>query len=180
MLGLVARLNPGEHATIYILATVANLLLSIPEYLAVRTAVISNIPVDGSAAGLISSYGLGSGLTLDFLWTLLIFQGLLAIVLLTLLGSALLDRGWRLVYIFAGMFISGFVGYWIASKFLRTLNWISLLQNAGVDSSGVYSDLFWFGLVATVCYIAMILILRRSYDKLVATRSIAPRMEVRS
>jgi len=35
-----------------------------------------------------------------------------------------------------------------------------------VDISSSYSSLFWFGLGATICYVLMILILRKSYGKL--------------
>jgi len=101
-----------------------------------------------------------------FIWTLLAFQGLLAVLVLTLVGTALIEKGWRVLYIFSALIISGFVGYWLGVRFLETLSWISTLQNSGIDSSGVYSDLFWYGLGATIFYVAMILVLRRSYNKL--------------
>ena len=71
------------------------------------------------------------------------------------------------MYIFSGLVISGFVGYWLGAKFLRTLGWVSQLENNGISAMGVYSDLFWFGLAAAMCYVTMILVLRKSYDKLV-------------
>lgn len=157
--------------TVYTLATISNLLLSIPEYLAVRSAALSFIPLDSGTARLVASYGIGLGLVLDFLWTLLIFQGILAIVSLALIGSALIEKGWRWLYVLAGVIVTAFVGYWIGSKFLLTLNWISLLQNSGIDSSIIYTELFWFGLGTSVCYVIMILVLRRSYDSLVLTKS---------
>ncbi len=128
--------NSREHASVYVLATASNLFLSIPEYLAVRTAVLSYLPLEGSTAGFISSYGIRLGLTFE-----------LALVL------------------------SGFMRYWLGERFFLTLSWVSLLQNAGVDSSGVYSELFWYGLGATICYVAMILVLRRSHNKLVTMKT---------
>lgn len=65
-----------------------------------------------------------------------------------------------------GVVISSFVGYWLGTKFLNVLDWISTLQDNRVDSSNTYTGLFWFGLASTICYVLMILVLRRSYGKL--------------
>jgi hypothetical protein len=165
-LRFLGRFNTREHWAIYLLATGSNLFLSIPLYIAARAGVLAQLPITGSASQFISSYGVSWGLTVDFLWTLLVFQGLLAVLLLTLVGTALIEKGWRWLYVFSALIISGFVGYWLGVRFLETLGWISLLQNSGIDSSGVYSDLFWYGLGATIFYVAMILVLRRSYNKL--------------
>lgn len=165
---IFGRANAREHLTIYLLATLSNLFLSIAEYLAVRQAVASYLPLDPGTARLIANYGTSLGLGLDFLWTLTIFQALLTIIVLTMTLVPLINRGWRVLYIFSGLVISGFVGYWLGAKFLRTLSWVSQLENSGVNAMGVYSDLFWFGLAAAMCYVTMILVLRKSYDKLFA------------
>ena len=166
-LRVFGKANAREHLTIYLLATLSNLFLSIAEYLAVREAVASYLPLDPSTARLIATYGTSLGLGLDFLWTLAIFQAILTVIVLAMTLVPLINKGWRVLYIFAGLVISGFVGYWLGAKFLRTLSWVSLLENNGTNAMGVYSDLFWFGLAATICYVAMILVLRKSYDKLV-------------
>ena len=168
---LLSQYNSREHASVYVLATASNMFLSIPEYIAVRTAVLFHLPVEGSTVGFISSYGIGVGLTLDFLWTLLIFQAFLAVLVLTAAASSLIGKGWRWVYVFSALVLSGFMGYWLGERFLLTLSWVSLLQNAGVDSSGVYSELFWYGLGGTICYVMMILVLRRSYNRLVTMKT---------
>jgi len=62
--------------------------------------------------------------------------------------------------------VSGFVGYWLGARFLVVLEWISTLQNNRVDSSDAYASLFWFGLASTIFYLAMILVLRKSYGNL--------------
>jgi hypothetical protein len=165
------RTNAREHLTIYLLATMSNLFLSIAEYLAVRQAVASYLPLDSGTAQLIANYGTGLGLGFDFLWTLAIFQGLLTIILLSMTLVPLLNRGWRVSYIISGLVISGFVGYWLAAKFLRTLGWVSQLETNGVNAMGVYSDLFWLGLAAAMCYVTMILVLRKSYDKIFESNS---------
>lgn len=168
---LLSRFNAREHAAVYVLATLSNLLLSIPEYLAVRWAYASSLPVKGSVAGFVSTYGLTLGITVDLLWTLLVYQALLTVLVLVVATTSLVEKGWRWLYVFGAMMICGFVGYWVGAKFLSTLGWVSLLQNSGVDASGVYSDLFWFGLGAAVTYVVMILVLRRSYDKLMVVKN---------
>jgi hypothetical protein len=165
--------NAGEHWTIYLLATGSNLFLLIPLYIAARAGIAAQLPVAGSTSQFISTYGITWGLTVDFLWTLLVFQGVLALLVVTMVAVLFLGKRWKLLYILSAMVISGFVGYWLGARFLDTLSWISLLQNSGIDSSGIYSDLFWYGLGATVFYVAMILVMRRSYDKLVETLNLA-------
>jgi hypothetical protein len=166
---LFSRFNPREHAAILVLGSLSNLFLSIPEYLAVRQALVSYTPVDPSTAHLVSVYGLDLGLELDFLWTLAIFQVILVAIVLVMATTPYLKSGWRVAYVFSGIVVWGFVGYWLAAKFLRALDWISLLQNSSVDASTVYSELFWFGLLAAIFYVAVILVMRRSYDKLIAS-----------
>jgi len=169
---LFGRTNRKEHAIVYLLATLSNLLISTAEYLAVRQAALSYLPLDTGTTQLISRYGVNTSLDLAFLWTLAIFQAILTITVIALALVPLLNRGWRVSYIFSGLFVFGFVSYWIGAKFLRTLGWISLMENSGIDVSAVYSDLFWFGLGATVCYVTLLLVMRKSYDKIVLSRSV--------
>src|SRR5579864_1557480 len=163
--------NAREHWTIYILATGANLSLSIALYAAARAGVLAQLPITGSTRQFISAYGISWGFTVDFLWTLLVFQGLLAVLVASLAGTTLVGRDWRWLYVFLALTISGFVGYWLGARFLATLNWISLLENSGIDGSSVYSGLFWYGLASTVLYVAMMFVLRRSYDRLMTART---------
>lgn len=167
----LARYNGREHLTVYLLATASNLFISIPLYIAARAGSLALIPIRGSTSRFISAYGVSWGIALDFLWTLFVFEGLLAVLVLAVAGITLIEKGWRGPYTFVALVISGFVGYWLGMRFLQTLDWVSLLQNSGIDSSGVYSDLFWYGLGATVFYVAMILVLRRSYGKLFELRT---------
>ncbi|HVH14287.1 MAG TPA: hypothetical protein VNA15_01035 [Candidatus Angelobacter sp.] len=137
-----------------------------PQYLAISSAVASYLPVDSSTAALITSYGRGTGIILALVESSLAFQGILAVLVATLVRSSATGIGWRRVYAFSGVVISGFVGYWLGTKFLSILDWISTLQNNRVDSSIPYAGLFWFGLASTICYVLMMLVLRRSYGKL--------------
>jgi hypothetical protein len=160
------RVNAREHLALYFLATLANLLLSVPQYLAVSTAFEIGISPKGSAASLITEYGSSTGLFLDFLRSGLIFQGVLAVLVVGLIGSASSRRGWRWQYVLTSALVSLYLAYHLGGKFLNALGWIGVLDTSSVNVSGVYADLFWFGLGATICYLLVILVLRRSYGKL--------------
>jgi hypothetical protein len=144
----------------------SNLFLTASQYLAVYAAVASYLPVDTGTSVLINGYGRGPGIILALLLNSLVFQGILAVLVVTLALAAIVRTGWTWAYAFSGVVISGFVGYWLGVKFLIVLEWISTLQSNRVDSSNSYSGLFWFGLAASICYVLMILVLRKSYGKL--------------
>jgi hypothetical protein len=166
----VLRINAREHVAIYILATLANFLLSVPQYLAVNTALELAISPKGSTASLIAQYGSSTGLFLDFLRSGLIFQGVMAVLVIGLVGAGSSRRGWRWQYALTGVLVSIYLAYHLGGKFLNTLGWIGVLDNSNVNASGVYTDLFWFGLGTTICYLLAILVLRKSYGKLVLAR----------
>ena len=161
--------SPREQLGIYVLASLSNTLLTASQYLAVSAAVASYLPVEPSRSALITSYGRGLGIVLSLLPDSLVFQGILLVLVLILALSAITPTGWRWAYPFLGLVVSGFVGYWLGAKFLSVLEWISTLQNNRIDSSGPYSGLFWFGLASSICYVLMILLLRKSYGKLAMT-----------
>ena len=162
------RVNAHEHLSVYALASLANVLLSIPQYLAVNKALELGINSKGSTAGLINLYGSSIGLTLDFLGSAFIFQGIMAILVMGVVGSTLSRRRWRVQYVATGILVSTYLAYHLGGKFLNALGWIGLLETSGVDASGIYADLFWFGLGTTICYLLVILVLRRSYGRLMA------------
>jgi hypothetical protein len=147
----------------------SNFFLTAAQYLAVSSAVASYLPVDPGTSELIAIYGRGPGIVISVLPGSLVFQGILLVLVLTLALSAVARTRWSWAYPFLGFVVSGFVGTWIGAKFLGALEWVSTLQNNRIDSSGPYSGLFWFGLAASICYVLMILLLRRSYGRLVET-----------
>src|SRR5712691_12868642 len=95
----ILRINAREHLTIYVLVSLANVLLSIPQYLAVNTALELGINPKGSTASLINQYGSSTGLPLDFLRSAFIFQGIIAILVMGVAGSMLSRRRWRRQYV---------------------------------------------------------------------------------
>ena len=155
-----------ENSGIYVLASLSNAFLIMSQYLAVSAAVASYLPVDSATAVLIASYGRGLGIGLALFLNSLVFQGILAVLVALLALASIVNTEWKWAYAFSGVVVSGFVGYWLGAKFLAILEWISTLQDNRVDSSNPYAGLFWFGLAATICYLAMIVVLRKSYGKL--------------
>ncbi len=160
------NVNSREHLVIYALATLANLLLSIPQYLAVNTALELAVNPKGATASLIAQFGSSNGLVLDFLRSGLIFQGVMGILVIGLVGAASSQRSWKWQYPLTGVFVSMYLAYHLGGKFLNALGWIGVLETSGVNVSNVYGDLFWFGLGTTICYLLVILVLKRSYGKL--------------
>ena len=150
----------------YVLASTANVLLSIPQYLALNTALELSVHQLGVTGSLTAQYGSSVGLALDFLRTGLVFQGIMAVLVLGLAGSAGARKSWRWLYAISSVLVSAYVAYHLGGRFLNALSWIGFLQSSGVDSSLVYGDLFWFGLGTTICYVLVVLVLRRSYTKL--------------
>ena len=155
-----------EHLGTYLLGSLSSAFLTASQYLAVSSAVSSYLPVDPWTSALITSSGRVLGIILVLLLNSLVFQGILSVLVVILAVSSAANAGWKWAFTLSGVAISGFVGYWLGAKFLAILEWISALQSNRVNSSDTYAGLFWFGLAATICYIAMILVLRKSYGKL--------------
>ena len=165
------RSNGREHLAIYSLATLANFLLSVPQYIAVNTALELAIIPKGTTMSLIAQYGSSTGLVLDFLRSGLIFQGVIAVLVIGVAGATSSRRGWRWQYPLTGVFVSTYLAYHLGGKFLNALGWIGVLETSGVNVSDVYGGLFWFGLGTTICYLLVILVLRRSHGKLKEERA---------
>ena len=114
---------------------------------------------------LISHYGTMVDVFLDSVFGVLIFQGILAVLILGV-SSAASTRRWRWQYSLTSILVVSYVAYHLAGRFLNTLGWIGVLETSGVNVSGIYGNLFWFGLLATICYFSTILFLRRSYGRI--------------
>jgi hypothetical protein len=157
--------NVREHLSVYSVATLANLLLSVPQFQAVNKALDLGIRPAGMTGALVSQYGSTTGLLLESVTSILIFQGILAVLMLGVSASAS-SRGWKWRYSVTSILVASYLAYHLGGKFLSALGWIGVLETSGVNVSGVYGNLFWFGLSATICYMSSILVLRRSYGKL--------------
>ena len=170
MLRETLGVNARDHFTVYCLASLANLILSVPQFQAVNSALDMGFHPQGMTGTLISRYGSKTGLLLDFAMGILIFQGVLGVLIIGMSASASPRKGWKWQYSAIGLLFSSYVAYHLGGKFLNALGWVGVLETSGYDVSGVYGDLFWSGLLATILYLLSILFLRRSYGKLMHQR----------
>ena len=159
-------MNVRDHLAIYFLASLANLSISVPQFQAVNMALELGIHPQGT---LISHYGSTMDLFLDSVLGILIFQGILAVLVLGVSASAS-TRKWRWQYSLTSILVASYVAYHLGGKFLNSLGWIGVLNTSGVNVSGIYGNLFWFGLLATICYFSAILFLRRSYSRIATAK----------
>ncbi len=83
-----------EHLGVYLLASLSNAFLASSQYLAVSSAVASYLPVDSGTATLIAAYGPGLGIFLAVFLNSLVFEGILAA--LVLLARGKISRGPRM------------------------------------------------------------------------------------
>lgn len=162
MLREVFGANAQDHLAVYFLASLANLSLSVPQFEAVSMVLDLGIHPQGT---LISHYLSTMDVFLDSVFGILIFQGILAVLILGVSASASTQK-WRWQYSLTSILVASYVAYHLGGKFLNVLGWIGVLETSGVNVSGIYGNLFWFGLLATICYFSMILFLRRSYGRI--------------
>lgn len=155
-------MNARDHLLVYSIASIANLSLSVPQFQAVNMVLELGVHPQGT---LISHYGSTIDLFLDSVIGILIFQGILAVLILGVSASAS-TRKWRWQYSLTSILVATYIAYHLGGKFLNALGWIGVLETSGVNVSGIYGNLFWFGLLATICYFSAILFLRRSYGRI--------------
>lgn len=159
-------MNRREHLAAYFVASLANLFLSVPQFQAVNDALELGIRPAGMIGTLVSQYGSTWELLLGFASETLIFQGIIAVLVIGVSVAASGGSTWKWRYSITSILVAAYLAYHLGGKFLNALGWIGLLETSGVNVSGVYGNLFWFGLVATICYLITILFLRRSFGKL--------------
>ena len=160
--------NRREHLEVYILASAANALLSLGQFFAVDSALGLRISQQSTVASLLGYNGPRTSLWMDYVQTGLIFQGIMAVLVTGVLGAAVSRARWKWPYALTTVVLSSYVAYVLGGKFLDMLEWVELDHSFGVP---IYGDLIWFGLGGTICYFLMILVLNRSYGKLVVERT---------
>ena len=168
MLREALGVNKREHLLVYSLSSLANLFLTAPQFQAVNNALDLGIRPQGMTGTLISKYGSTNGLLLDFASGILLFQAVMAVLIIGASVTASSRKVWRWQYPVTSILVASYLAYHLGGVFLNALGWIGVLETSGENVSGVYANLFWFGLAATICYLVSILFLRRSYGKLTA------------
>lgn len=167
--------NKRENLAFYSLASLANLFLSVPQFQAVNNAIQLGIRPQGVIESMVSQYGPLTGLLLEFATEILVFQGIVAVFTIGLSVAAYSRSRRKWQYWTLSILIASYLAYHLGGKFLNALGWISVLETSGSDVSGVYGNLFWFGLFSVICYLVSILLLRRSYgNPIPSPRAIRP------
>ncbi len=160
-----------QHLQAYVLASTANALLSLGQFFAVDSALGIRISTQTTVASLLGFNGSSTDLAMDFVRTGLIFQGIMALLVIGVLGAVVARPGWKWFYALIVLAISSYAAYVFVVKFLDTLQWVELDITFGINSSDAYSDLIWFGLAAAICYFLMIAVLNKSYGRMVLERT---------
>ena len=62
----------------------------------------------------------------------------------------------------------GYVGYMLGIGFLTSLGWTSVIASMNVDVSPILQSYYLFNLGAAICYLGVVLVLRRTYTRLSA------------
>src|SRR2546427_12139504 len=77
-------------------------------------------------------------------------------------------KAWRGKYVITSMSFIGYVGYMLGIGFLTSLGWTSVLASMNVDVSPILQSYYLFNLGAAICYLGVVLVLRRTYTRLSA------------
>jgi hypothetical protein len=145
----ILDLNLAEHFGALILASLANTLLLFPlSYLSSRV-----------------------GAPVDLLGSIALQESALIVLLLLVMFSSLPERTWRWGYVLASFLFIGYAILQMASRFIQALDFISQLQASGVDVQGYLAPSYAIILGSTISLILTILLLRRSYGRLIGVRT---------
>jgi len=165
----VARLNRRDYIVAYASASAAYLLILIPQYNTVERILSMNARIPESfLSSLIQVYGPVLGVQLSILSTVIAYQAISGVLLLLTSRMSRTPAAWRLKYMIASVSSIGYVGYSLGIGFLTSLGWTSVLASMNVDVSPILQSYYMFNLGAAICYLAIVLVLRRTYARLSA------------
>ena len=165
----VTQQNRRDYIIGYGLASVSYLLILIPQYNTLDRIMALNARIpESSISILIQTYGSMLGVQLSILSVVLAFQAISGVLLLltSIMGRA--RKAWRGKYVITSMSSIGYVGYSLGVGFLTSLRWASILASMNVDVSPILQSYYLFNLGAAICYLGVVLVLRRTYTRLSA------------
>ena len=146
----LAAVAAKEQILAYVLASISNIVLLIPQWqLAARAGITVEIPV-----------------------SVALYQVLIGVLLVLLAISGTIRKRWKWQYGMIGLLTAGYVGYRLSTKFVAGLEAVSRIASSGASVAGDVPTLYSYGLGAALAYTGMILVMRRSYNKLVTYKSI--------
>ncbi len=145
-----------EHIAAYVLASVADILL----------------------LTVLSQLGSRAGVRVDLVRLVALHELVLAILMVGVVYSGVVRSGWRCwQYVTTSILFSGYVGYRMATRFIAALELVGPLETKGVVASEYLSFFYSLSLGSTVCYMLMILVLRKAYGRLATARISVPRIQ---
>jgi hypothetical protein len=161
--------NRKDYSIAFTLAIVAYLLVLIPQYNTVEQVLATHVQIPESSVGsLVQSYGPILGVQLSIVFSLVAFLVISGILLLLTSRMGKARRSWRWKYMLTSMGFIGYVGYSLGIVFLTSLGWTSIIANTNVDVSAILQSYYLFNLGAAICYLGIVLVLRRTYTRLSA------------
>ena len=165
----VTQLNRRDYIVAYASASVAYLLVLIPQYNTVERILSMNARIPESfLSSLVQLYGPTLGVQLSILSTVIAYQAISGVLLLLTSRMSRTPAAWRLKYMIASVSFIGYVGYSLGIGFLTSLGWTSVLASMNVDVSPILQSYYLFNLGAAICYLGVVLVLRRTYTRLSA------------
>ena len=165
----VTRLNRRDYIVAYASASAAYLLILIPQYNTVERILSMNARIPESfLSSLVQLYGPTLGVQLSILSTVIAYQAISGVLLLLTSRMSRTPAAWRLKYMIASVSFIGYVGYSLGIGFVTSLGWTSILASMNVDVSPILQSYYLFNLGAAICYLGIVLVLRRAYTRLSA------------
>ena len=165
----VTQLNRRDYIVAYASASVAHLLILIPQYNTVERILSMNARIPESfLSSLVQVYGPMLGVQLRILCAVSAFQIISGVLLLLTSRMGRARAAWRWKYMIGSVSFIGYVGYSLGIGFLTSLGWTSILASMNVDVSPILQSYYTFNLGAAICYLGIVLVLRRTYTHLSA------------
>jgi len=165
----VTQLNRRDYIVAYASASVAYLLVLIPQYNTVERILSMNARIpDSFLSSLVQVYGPVLDVQLRILSAVSAFQIISGVLLLLTSRMGMALAAWRWKYMIGSVSFIGYVGYSLGIGFLASLGWTSILASMNVDVSPILQSYYLFNLGAAICYLGIVLVLRRTYTRLSA------------
>jgi len=155
-LGLL-KLNAKEYVLAYVLASLSYGLLLLEE----------------------SQLAPRAGQGVDVLLLVSVQETLMAVLVLGVAFAGAARVAWRWLYVSAATLFAAYAGVGLTSRFTATLELVIPLESRGIPISDYQGSFYVLALTAAFSYVLAILLLRRSYGKLVSARVTGIQQELR-
>jgi len=145
----IVRLNVREYLVAYVLASLAFGLMLFEE----------------------SQLSSRAGVNVDSLTLVLVQESIMAVLLIAMAFSSTM-KSWRYTFVIAATVFGGYAGLGMVTRFNASLELVTPLENLGVPISNYQGTFYLLALTAAILYITTVLLLRRSYGKLLSSHGV--------